>query len=605
MSSIVESWDEAEHRLQGLARSEDVQVLAAANGSSTIVVDGVLLHSKYDPQREAGRLVGAQGTSFGGTIIVYGAGLGHHLREILNRGAERLIVVEARAEVAKAFFETAIVDKPQQCLFFIGRDPSDIAKDPAFLEAVRGGTLPFRHPASVRLAASYYELLDAEAHKALSSQKRWNIAVVSPLYGGSLPTSRYVADALTSMGHRVDFIDNSIYYDAYKSVDNRLASPVLRQRTKSTLIAFLSELVLARAIETRPHIVLALAQAPLHENALRQIRDRGIVTAFWFVENYRHFDYWEAVAPRYDFFFTIQEGDFFDKLNSLGVRNYKYVPTGCDPQVHGKLDLTADERADYGSDISFAGAGYYNRRQLFEGLVDHDFKIWGTGWEQSRPLRGFVQDKGAAFTTEQMVKVFNASKIVLNLHSSAQHEAIDPEGDFVNPRLFEAASCGAFQLVDERKEIYRFLEPESEIVTFRNLSELREKIDYYLAHEEERAAIAERARTHVHSEHTYRHRMAEMLDFIFERAGDKLLAQPEKEYWTVGEVSQRSDTNPELRTFLDMFPADLPFDLQEICKKVLEREGNLTESEAIFMMLKEIADNPKVVLQTPGKRTPT
>ena len=235
--------------------------------------------------------------------------------------------------------------------------------------------------------------------------------------------------------------------------------------------------------------------------------------------------------------------------------------------------------------------------------MDYDLKIWGTAWEQSRRLREFVQGDGKEFTTEEMVKIFNASKISLNLHSSAQHEAIDPDGDFVNPRLFEVASCGAFQIVDERKEIRRFFEPEQEVVTFRNLSDLRDKVDYYLAHEDERTAIAERARTRAHNEHTYQHRMAEMLDFISDRAGDRLLAHPDKEYLTVGEVSQRPDTPHELRAFLDMLPADMPFNLQEIGKKMLEREGNLTESEAIFMMLKEIADNPRIVLKDSPQTT--
>ena len=603
MKSIVERWDEAKRRLNHLPPSQNVQVMTAANGSRTLLVDGVLLHSRYDPERETARLVESQNAPCEGTVIVYGAGLGHHLRELLSRGADRLIVVEPREDVAKTFFESATVDKPQQCLFFIDREPTDIAKDPVFLEAVKSGTQPFRHPASLRLAASYYEQLDAEVEKAPSRQRRWKIAVVSPMYGGSLPTSTYVANALTAMGHRVDFIDNSIYYDAYKSVDERLASEPLRNRTKNTLISFLSELVVARAIETRPHIVLALAQAPLNENAVRQIRQHGIVTAFWFVENYRHLHYWKTLAPQYDFFFTIQEGDFLAKLDSLGVRNYKCVPTGCDPQVHTGLDLTPDEQAEYGSDISFAGAGYYNRRQMFEGLVDYDLKIWGTAWEQSRRLREFVQGDGKEFTSEEMVKIFNASKISLNLHSSARHEAIDPEGDFVNPRLFEVASCGAFQLVDERKEIRRFFEPESEIVTFSNLSDLREKIDYFLAHEEERTAIAERARTRAHNEHTYQHRMTEMLDFILDRAGDTLLAQTGKEYWTVREVSQRPDIDPELRAFLDTLPADMPFNLQEIGKKMREREGDLTESEAIFMMLKEIADNPRIVLKDSPRTT--
>jgi len=595
MSSIAETWDEAKRRLENLPPPENVRLTAAENGCNVVTVDGVLLHSRYDPQREAARLADAAGGSISGTVVVYGAGLGYHLQELLDRGAERLVVVEAREDIAKEFLESANVQGREKCTFFLGRDPAEIGRDPAFLDAIRLTKEPFRHPPSVRLAQRCYELLDAEIDRIRLSEVRRRITVVSPLYGGSLPVSRYVANALTSMGHRVDFVDNSIYYDAYKSVEQRLKAPFLRERTGSILLLFLSELMLARAVETSPDIVLCLAQAPVQENALRQLRERGVVTAFWFVENYRHLDYWKAAAPLYDFFFTIQKGEFLDKLGDLGVRNHKYIPTGCDPEVHRKLELTAEEKDRYGSDISFAGAGYYNRQQMFEGLLDYDFKIWGTHWEGSQALRPIVQNDGAPFSTEEMVKIINASKISLNLHSSAQHEATDPEGDFVNPRLFEVASCGGFQLVDEREELHSFFEPESEIVTFRNLAELREKIDYYLAHEEERAAIAERAQARALREHTYRHRMAEMLDFIVERAGDRLRAQPQKEYLTVGEVRQRPDIDPELKAFLDTFPADLSFNLPEISRKVLEREGDLSESEAIFMMLKEVADHPKLV----------
>ena len=47
------------------------------------------------------------------------------------------------------------------------------------------------------------------------------------------------------------------------------------------------------------------------------------------------------------------------------------------------------------------------------------------------------------------MRVFNASRINLNIHS-CNGEGLDPEADFVNPRTFELAACGAFQLVDER-----------------------------------------------------------------------------------------------------------------------------------------------------------
>ena len=48
------------------------------------------------------------------------------------------------------------------------------------------------------------------------------------------------------------------------------------------------------------------------------------------------------------------------------------------------------------------------------------------------------------------MKIYNASKININLHSSLQTTDLVSRGDFVNPRTFELAAAGAFQLVDER-----------------------------------------------------------------------------------------------------------------------------------------------------------
>lgn len=31
-----------------------------------------------------------------------------------------------------------------------------------------------------------------------------------------------------------------------------------------------------------------------------------------------------------------------------------------------------------------------------------------------------------------------------------ERDGVEPYGDFVNPRTFESAACGAFQLVDSR-----------------------------------------------------------------------------------------------------------------------------------------------------------
>lgn len=63
--------------------------LVARNGAATAkVVNGsreVFLHSKYDPQKEAAKFIGQYDLQPGDELVIYGAGLGYHVREALAR----------------------------------------------------------------------------------------------------------------------------------------------------------------------------------------------------------------------------------------------------------------------------------------------------------------------------------------------------------------------------------------------------------------------------------------------------------------------------------------------------------------------------------------
>jgi spore maturation protein CgeB len=76
-----------------------------------------------------------------------------------------------------------------------------------------------------------------------------------------------------------------------------------------------------------------------------------------------------------------------------------------------------------------------------------------------------------------------------------------------NMRLFEAAALGTFQLVDNRPGIHEWFKDGEHLVIYKDTQDLREKAAYYLAHPEERLAIAEAARAYVLAHHTYEQRL--------------------------------------------------------------------------------------------------
>jgi spore maturation protein CgeB len=356
----------------------------------------------------------------------------------------------------------------------------------------------------------------------------------------------------------------------------------------------LAEAVVAQALKWEPDLIFALAQAPLHESALARLRKFGVPTAFWFVEDFRVMNYWQRVGPLYDHFFGIQSGEFLQQLQGRGCRGAHYLPMACDPSIHQPLALTPQEHQAYSSDVSFVGAGYYNRRNFFQGLLDFDLKIWGSDWQGCPALNSVLQRDGARISTEESVKIFTASTINLNLHSSPYHEGVNPHGDYVNPRTFELAGCGAFQLMDHRALLPDLFRVGEELVCFSTLTEARRLIAYYGTHADERHAMAGRARARALKDHTYEQRMQEMLEVIFQRDHRRFAARRSAEN-TAQHLLTKAGDDAELQQLFRQFPPQTPIDLETIIGQVRTGQGTLSDSELTFLFLQEFKKDLKPV----------
>lgn len=344
------------------------------------------------------------------------------------------------------------------------------------------------------------------------------ILVVLPLYGGSLPIGRYCAKALSGMGHAVRIFDAPAFHSAFTGLKNLELPPSALGPLENSFLQVLNQAIWAQVEHFEPAFVLALAQAPLNRLTLQKLRKAGVRAAMWFVEDWQIFDYWQTYAPLYDVFAVIQKDPFQEKLAAAGQPHAPYLPLAALPEFHRPLALSAEEEREYGADIGFLGAGYPNRRLAFRPLAGRNFKIWGSDWEGESVLAPCIQRQGQRIGEEESVKIYNASRINLNLHSSLKTETLVSHGDFVNPRTFELASMGAFQLVDRRRLLPELF-AEDELACFDSEAELYEKIDYFLSHPDERARFCRRARERVLAEHTYAQRMRRLLDYVAEQFG--------------------------------------------------------------------------------------
>lgn len=552
-------------------------------------VGATTLHSTYDPVAEGVRWVqtmrervppGAHHV-----IVVFGFAFAYHLSELVNAGCT-VVVVEPRPEMVRFALEHV-----------------DLTRVLSAVQLVVGHTwhdsrpcVVWPHTPSVKCCPQEYDRFlcaapsadcptaRAETHAQKQSLR---VLVVSPIYGGSLPIARFAADGLTQNGHTARLFDASMFAAPFEQVLKLRIEPANMQVLQRLFQHLISEMVVAVCADFRPDLVLALAQAPLTIEALQRIRKSGSATACWFVEDFRYMQYWKQYAPAYDCFFTIQEEPFFRELEQVGQANHRYLPLAADPAVHTPRELTPAQRAEFGSDISFMGAGYYNRQCMFQGLTDFDFRIWGNQWDPRQPLYAHVQRNGARLCTEETVNVFNATAVNINLHSSACHPGINPEGDFVNPRTFEIAACGAFQLVDRRTLLHRHFDCSTELVVFTDLHDLREKIGYYLKNPRLRQEIARRARSRVLEEHTYARRMQQLVAFVLERMPG--CAQPKMQRIPrLDDMDSFRRQHPETTPILDAVASiSTSPDINQIAAVIQQGQHPVGFSEALFLLLNE------------------
>ena len=409
------------------------------------------------------------------------------------------------------------------------------------------------------------------------------ILVVLPLYGGSLPIGRYAASALADMGHLVETFEAPDFNAAYDSLKKLKVTTDRLGYLQNSFLNVVSQSVLAKVETFEPDLVLSMAQAPLNHQALKRLRRDGVTTAMWFVEDFRLFTYWKAFAPFYDVFAVIQKEPFFEELEAIDQPNALYLPLAALPDFHRPAELSSVEKRKFGSDVSFMGAGYPNRRVAFRELVGHDLKIWGTEWEGDHVLMPLVQMGGARVSSEDCVKIFNATTINLNLHSSVQAKEMVTGGDFINPRTFELAACGAFQLVD-RRTLMDDAFADDELATFGSMGELKDKIAYFLEHPEQRERFIRKGRERVLREHTYQARMQTLLEFTAERIPGWPRARAASGLFP-------DDFPPELETEIRQrvtqlgLPEDVSF--QDLVWAVRQQQGTLSDLDTAILFLDE------------------
>jgi len=308
-------------------------------------------------------------------------------------------------------------------------------------------------------------------------------------------------DELRTLGHEVRTF-------AYRR-DNALYK---NRGTKAAYQLWILRRMERLCLDWRPDIVLVVKGGPITPGLIRRVKARrDTLFLNFFPDNPLWMIPFERIEA-YDVFFT-KERYALRALENVGLRNLYYLPLYCVPEFHHPVALTDEERHLLAASISFVGSRYPYRERFLRELGGYPVRLWGYGWRYAESLAVRAMIAGGPVWGRAKLAVYSGSTLSLNHH----HPMNDIVG--VNSRAFELAASGVCQVADLKEELPRFFTPGEEIVTYRDLAELRRQLDYYLAHPDEARDIGQNALKRALREHTVRHRIDEMLAVVGQRFG--------------------------------------------------------------------------------------
>ncbi|OGR65135.1 MAG: hypothetical protein A2X31_07525 [Elusimicrobia bacterium GWB2_63_22] len=251
----------------------------------------------------------------------------------------------------------------------------------------------------------------------------------------------------------------------------------------------MNKMLLESVYREKPDIVFfILFRNEIRKDTLLEIRDElGVTTLNWFCDDHWRFDsFSKDYAPCFSRVITT-DIRAVEKYRAIGVSNVILSQWACNHFLYRKFDIP------YKYDVSFVGQPHGDRVKVISSLKRAGIRVdtFGYGWP------------GGRVSTYEMNRIFCQSRINLNLSNASVGTANQIKG-----RDFEIPGCGGFMITGENPAISDYFVPGKEIVTYKNIPELLERIQYYLAHETEREAIREMGHKRSLREHTYQMRLA-------------------------------------------------------------------------------------------------
>lgn len=328
----------------------------------------------------------------------------------------------------------------------------------------------------------------------------------------------FEGEAIEVLGNKHKFHNNSIINTLKLDQISKIKNWSLHNALRT-----FNEQLIQDCIQEKPDIFMVMNESKLYPTTIKTIRERCKCTMVLILAD----DPYDSIRYVADFPHSLKYFDFiFNGEPAYNINVRKAAPNakifwhvgGFDSEYYHLVDdkaLSMEDVKKYTCELSFTGSSYgpkaegAYRADILSYLTDYDMKIWGDdNWPYRFKYLPQLQDCyiGTRLPYEDLRKLYHLSKINLNLPAPQVITSFQP-------RVFEIAACKGFQIVDYRPLIDKVFN-ENELVIFKTIGELREKVQYFLHHEAERNAIAERLYKKVIENFTWKKWAEKILDTI-------------------------------------------------------------------------------------------
>jgi spore maturation protein CgeB len=310
-----------------------------------------------------------------------------------------------------------------------------------------------------------------------------------------------VAHTLGKMGHEVHTLPPRQVFDPRMRASGVRDS--LMRRLVRGYVTGPERQALALAREIRPDMVLALTQQ-LASETLMDLKRMGVRhRVVWWGDAPANMQQMGVLDDEWDVIF-FKDFDCVRKLQRVGL-NAHLLHEAHNPDWHRPLAGVASDR------VVVAGNFYGHRQFIVRRLLDREIPLDLYG----PPLPRWVDPEiakvhhGRYLVREDKSRVFGEGVACLN----SMHIV---EGNALNCRAFEIAGAAGLQLIEQRSMIEACFEPGKEVLVFDNLPELLEHIERARNYPAEVAKVREAGHRRAVAQHTYKHRLEQILREVAE-----------------------------------------------------------------------------------------